>query len=260
MSEPLQDSDPRQLGAFRLRERTSVGTEGIVYLAHDSAGRAVSVAVLSEGAAADPAARDRFVAAVARGAGVQNPPRVLASNTSNPAASWVAVPHSDDAPGAGAFLEPVAVEPAGGTRRSPGYVPYWAGARAPASGRWSWQGGGGSGAAAADPRATRAVIAGLVVLLLLLVALLVVLYMWLAQIYQQATAPPAQPGPSPTQEESGQEEEEEASPEEAEPEQGQDETAPPSPSPVESPTGHVPTVPLEEEDREDLPEDPEGLH
>lgn len=256
MSEPLQDNDPRQLGAYRLRERASVRPEGVVYHAHDYAGASVSVAMLSEGAVADPAARDRFTAAIAEGDGVTEAPAVLASNTSTPAACWVAVPHSDTGTGAEAYLDPVGVESSSASGTSPGYVPYWAGAHAPASARWSWQGGGGRGAAAAEAGPNRGIIIGLIGLLLLIIALLVALYLWLAQMPQQAM--PQQPQPSPSQQESPQGVE--SSPEEPSGGQGEgQETA--QPSPVESPTGSVPSVPLDEGDGpgQELTEDPEQI-
>ncbi|RCV47291.1 hypothetical protein DEF23_27050, partial [Marinitenerispora sediminis] len=126
MSGPLQDCDPRQLGAFRLSERVSESPEGVVYLARDADGRQVSVAVLSHGAAADPAARDRFTAAVAKGTGVPGAPRVLASSAPGGSVAWVATPADGDGGGAraAAFLRPVGV---GGARAAgtPAYAPYW---------------------------------------------------------------------------------------------------------------------------------------
>ncbi len=265
MSESLQDSDPRQLGAYRLSQRLSVRPEGVVYLGHDSAGTAVSVAMLSQGAAADPAARDRFVAAVTQESGVSDPPEVLASNTSTPATSWVAVRHDDTGAGAGAYLDPVSVQSTGGSRRTPGYVPYWAGASAPASARWSWRSGGRRGAAVAAPRANRAVVIGLLAVLLLVVGLLAVLYMWLSQLSQQAMVEPEPPPSSPQQEESspppeqesGQpEDEQESSPQPDESEDGGQES--PQPSPVESPSD-VPSVELDEDEQpggEEMPDNP----
>ncbi|MBB4931975.1 hypothetical protein F4561_002795 [Lipingzhangella halophila] len=268
MSEPLQDNDPRQLGPYRLSERLTARPEGIVYLAHGPAGEPVSVAMLSEGASADPAARDRFVAAVSRGNGVDNPPAVLKSNTSNPAASWVAVPHSEAGPGAGAYLEPVGVEPTSGSERSPGYVPYWAGGNAPATGRWFGQVSGGRSAAAAQPGANRAAIIGLLALLLLIVGLLAVLYMWLSQVSKQAMAESEKPSPSPSSEQPSPSPfsplpmpspQPGSSPEEStEPESEQEETT--QPPPGGSPSSDVPSVPLDGGDQPtDVPADPEQM-
>ncbi|RNL81813.1 hypothetical protein [Halostreptopolyspora alba] len=255
MSEPLRDNDPRQLGAYRLSERLNARPEGVVYLAHDSAGAPVSVAMLSEGAAADPAARDRFTAAVTEGDGVEGPPRVLAANTSNPAACWVAAPHGGA--GAGAYLDPVGVGSSGASGTTPGYAPYWAGAQAPASARWSWQGGRGRGATAAETSSNRGIVIGLVGLLLLIVALLVALYMWLAEVPPQAM--PERPQPSPQESPQGVQGEE-ASPEESSGGRGGGEETV-QPSPVESPTGDVPSVPLDGEDGagEGLTENPEQI-
>ncbi|WP_067970124.1 hypothetical protein [Nocardiopsis trehalosi] len=258
---PLQDADPRQLGGFRLSERVSEGPEGVVYRAHDSRGRAVSVVMLSAGAAADPAARDRFVAAVTKGVGVSGAPKVLASNTGGAAAPWAAV--RGDGAQAGAFLAPVGVVGAGAGERAggPAYAPYWAaGGGTPATGRWHWPGGAGrGGAASVDPGgASRPVVAALIVVLLLFAALLVVLFLWLSHFTARiggaaadrpSPTPSASASPSPSPEGSGS----------AEP--TDDPSGSPSASPRPSGSGEptdVPTVELDEDDFPDMPIDPSG--
>lgn len=52
--EALRDTDPRQVGAYRIQERRVHRPEGVVYAAHDAAGAPVSLAVLSS---APPATR-----------------------------------------------------------------------------------------------------------------------------------------------------------------------------------------------------------
>ncbi|MFC7327039.1 hypothetical protein [Marinactinospora rubrisoli] len=251
MSGPLQDYDPRQLGAFRLRERVSESPEGVVYLARDADGRPVSVAVLSEGAAADPAARDRFAAAVSKGAGVPGAPRVLASSAPGASVAWVATSADGDHGRAAAFLRPVGVA---GARAAgtPRYAPYWSGAGSPGAARWGWL-PRGRGAAAAESHPNRGVIAGLLMLIMLFLVLLVLLYLWLAGVREQANSQPApdpessgspspspQPSPSPRPSETG----ESGSPD-------PDSSGEPSPGPSD-----VPSVPLDERDFTGVPVDP----
>nr|BFE79737.1 hypothetical protein GCM10020093_023380 [Planobispora longispora] len=69
---PLQYGDPPLLGPFVLQARLRVGPAGLVYLGQGPDGRAVSVAVLTKGAAQDPAARDRFVTAIREAAAGRN--------------------------------------------------------------------------------------------------------------------------------------------------------------------------------------------
>ncbi|MDA8368654.1 MAG: hypothetical protein M0026_02150 [Nocardiopsaceae bacterium] len=252
---PLEEGDPRQLGAYRLSERISAGAEGVVYLAHGADGRPVSIAMLSAGAAADPAARDRFAAAVAKGAGVTDAPAVLAANTTNPAASWVAVAHAEGEAGAEAFLAPVAVGAAERSAGTPAYAPHWAGRPAPMAARWSWSGGGrGSGAAVAAPGSSRPVIVALLVLLLLFAALLVLLYLWLSSLAPQAGQPVISPEPSPSQ---TQQTPSPSAPSPAPSDGPSGESSPtPEPSPSGSPTTDVPTVEVEETDQPGVPVDP----
>lgn len=147
---PLQYGDPPQLGPFVVRARLRVGPEGLVYLGLAPDGRAVSVAVLTRGAALDPAARDRFVTGVrdavasrygvrgwmaratrGRTAVADRVPRVLAMDGGS--APWVATPYEPDRAGAEWFLEPVLVSGMlSGVRHGPDFAPYWAGDRSPA--------------------------------------------------------------------------------------------------------------------------------
>lgn len=250
----LHEGDPRQLGGYRLRARLSSSSEGTVYAAVDSRGDPVEVVLLSEGAAGDADARERFRAAVARGRKASGGSKVLASST-RASAAWAAV-----APGGGAaaLLEPVS----GGAGRvrsgaAPSLQPHWSARTAPASGRWFWPLPGGGGQAAA-PRANRAVVVGMVLLLLLAVLLVVLLYFWLSLLSQQAGAqvepspspspsssPSQSPSPSPSPSESG----------EGEPEPSEG----PSSSPSDEPSSDVPEAPLDEDDLSTLPQDPQTL-
>ncbi|MFI6316152.1 hypothetical protein ACIBG8_01460 [Nonomuraea sp. NPDC050556] len=138
---PLQYGDPPQLGPFVIQARLQVAAAGFVYLGQAPDGRAVSVAVLTRGAALDGAARDRFVTAVeaAMPVGVRRWMRsrtavlddVVAADLGQ--APWVAVAYTPGRAGAERFLEPVMV---GGTligqAHGPDFVPYWLTDRAPA--------------------------------------------------------------------------------------------------------------------------------
>ncbi|MFC4561752.1 hypothetical protein ACFO4E_07770 [Nocardiopsis mangrovi] len=245
---PLEDADPRQLGAYRLSDRVSTTPEGVVYSARDSRGRPVSVAMLSAGAAADPAARDRFVAAVHKGVGVSGSPKVLASNTSGSAASWVAVSGGGDR--AGAFLTPVGVGGAADTG-GPSYAPYWAtGSQAPAAARWSWAGRGPGGRGSTETGPTWRVVVALLLVLLLFIAILLMLFMWLSGLAQEETPPPP-PSPSPSPSPSP----ESASPSPS-PSDGASPSADPSSSPSIEPSSDVPTVELDEDEFTDFPAEP----
>ncbi|NUR88858.1 MAG: hypothetical protein HOY71_32630, partial [Nonomuraea sp.] len=148
VASPLEFGDPPRLGSFVIQARLHAAPAGFVYLAQGEDGRAVSLAVLTRGAALDGAARDRFVTAIrdgqqsgrrgwfgrsrARGSVLEDaPPRVLDADTGQ--APWVAVPYAPGRPGAERFLEPVMV---GGTligqAHGPDFVPYWLTDRAPA--------------------------------------------------------------------------------------------------------------------------------
>lgn len=82
---PLQDDDPPRIGDFWLDARATVRPSGIGYLAHGTDGTAVLLVALSNGAAEDGAARDRFAGevnklhidtVVARGGAGQNEGRL----------------------------------------------------------------------------------------------------------------------------------------------------------------------------------------
>lgn len=146
----LQYGDPPTLGPFVVQARLRVGPAGLVYLAQAPDGRAVSVAVLTKGAAFDPSARDRFVTAIReaaperggvrgwmarrsgrRAAGADDLPPVLAMDVGN--APWVATPFVVGQPGAEKFLERVVVSGVLiGERHGPDFAPHWVNDRIPA--------------------------------------------------------------------------------------------------------------------------------
>ncbi len=149
MATPLQYGDPPRLGPFVLQARLLTAPAGLVYLGQGPDGRAVSVAVLTRGAALDAAARDRFVTAIKdagrhRGGrlgrsvpligvvrGRAETPEVVAMDEGR--APWVAVPYVPGGAGAERFLEPVMVSGMLlGDRQGPDFVPYWLGDRDPA--------------------------------------------------------------------------------------------------------------------------------
>jgi hypothetical protein len=61
---PLLPDDPPRVGDFWLDARIGAAESGVAYTAHDADGRSAMVIVLSEGAAADAAARDRLAGVV----------------------------------------------------------------------------------------------------------------------------------------------------------------------------------------------------
>ncbi|WP_204078661.1 hypothetical protein [Planotetraspora phitsanulokensis] len=151
MVTPLQYGDPPHLGPFVLQARLRTAPAGLVYLGQAPDGRAVSVAVLTSGAALDAAARDRFVTAIrdaeqpragvlgwgatllhrVRGHAPADTPPVVAMHDGR--APWVAVPYVPGGPGAERFLDPVMVSGTLiGRRQGPEFVPHWLGDRSPA--------------------------------------------------------------------------------------------------------------------------------
>ncbi|WP_250213260.1 hypothetical protein [Acrocarpospora catenulata] len=148
MATPLQYGDPPRLGPFVLQARLQAAPAGLVYLAQGADGRAVSVAVLTRGAALDPAARDRFVTGIKDSEAARSGVRGLLSRVGRMRraagtppvvawdggeAPWVAVPYAPGGIGAERFLEPVMVSGMLiGDRHGPDFVPYWLGDRNPA--------------------------------------------------------------------------------------------------------------------------------
>jgi len=220
------------LGPFRLTARILSSPAGIVYAALDPAGRPVQVALLTKGAASDPAARDRFAAAVRSAeAGV------LAADTADQG-PWVI--GSGDLAG---LLEPVLLKDEG---RGPRFLHHWVGREDPAfpTGRRAEGGGGkaehpvftgspGTGNWSTDGTLSKAASRMLAVLALLVLALLLigiaVLLVWLLR---------SQPAPLPVEPEPTVTTSEPASPTPSPSGSG---TGPPTPDP--SGTTPVPTAP-----------------
>ena len=61
---PLWREDPPRVGDYWLDARLTASPSGVGYVAHDDRSTSVMLILLSEGAAADPAARDRFAGVV----------------------------------------------------------------------------------------------------------------------------------------------------------------------------------------------------
>jgi len=61
---PLWRGDPPRVGDFWLDARLTAGPSGVAYVAHDDHATSVMLILLSEGAAGDPAARDRLAGVV----------------------------------------------------------------------------------------------------------------------------------------------------------------------------------------------------
>ncbi|MFC3986173.1 hypothetical protein [Streptosporangium jomthongense] len=207
VASPLQHGDPPHLGPFVLRARLGVGPAGLVYLGQGSDGRQVSVAVLTRGAAHDPAARDRFVtgireaaasrsgmrgwmvrAARGRTAVADTMPQVLAMDGGD--APWVATPYEPGRAGAERFLEPVLVRGTLiGERHGPDFAPHWVSDRSPAL--------PAPPVGAPPPVETRrSVLFATVTLAVLLVLLAVMLLVLLRR--QEEGAPPPRPRPQTT--------------------------------------------------------------
>lgn len=148
VASPLQYGDPPRLGRYVVQARLQTAPAGFVYLGQGPDGRAVSLALLTRGAAFDAAARERFLTAIRQASGrsgargrlgrgrvcgsvIEGAPEVL--DLDDGRAPWVAVPYAPGQPGAEWFLGPVMV---GGTligqAHGPDFVPYWLTDRAPA--------------------------------------------------------------------------------------------------------------------------------
>lgn len=145
---PLLPSDPPRVGPYWLEARLSVGPSGVAYLAHDRMGSGAVVVRLSEGAAADAAARDRLSGLVnrlhidtvlARGGQGQDegrwarkfiPEQGLAAHDDLPESPWVALLRTDTAEDhtlAEHLLAEVELRRLGpqGTPSGPSYRHYW---------------------------------------------------------------------------------------------------------------------------------------
>lgn len=61
---PLLPSDPPKVGDFWLDARLAATSSGVAFVGHDDANTSVMVLLLSEGAAADAGARDRFAGTI----------------------------------------------------------------------------------------------------------------------------------------------------------------------------------------------------
>ncbi|MEU4393256.1 hypothetical protein [Kribbella sp. NPDC023855] len=143
---PLLPEDPPRVGDFWLRARLGANAAGYLYSASDETGRDAVVALMTEGAADDAAARDRFVTAVD-----ELPPGVvLAHNDADDddLALWVALGpiRTDDGSSAAADEREIAerrgedvlsavlmdrIPPMGGRVRGPDFRHYWEHRRRP---------------------------------------------------------------------------------------------------------------------------------
>jgi hypothetical protein len=177
---------------------------GFVYLGQGRDGRAVSLAVLTRGAALDAAARDRFLTAVreARAGGIRGWMARARGRTAvttplaeltvvgmdDGPAPWAAVPYRPQGPGAELFLEPVYVTGTLiGEQHGPDFVPYWMADRAPALPAPS---------APAPPltESRRSLVIAVIVLVVLM--LLMVVMAWLLLVRDDDGLTPARPLPA----------------------------------------------------------------
>ncbi|MGI8331800.1 hypothetical protein ACRYCC_17675 [Actinomadura scrupuli] len=133
----------------------------------------MSVAVLNRGAASDPAARDRFRAAI-----TGELDAVAGAQPDGPA-PWVATLREPGRPGAGRFLDAVVLEGrllGRWGRRGPQFQPYWAGSHEPALATPEPVGVPGAPAAAPVGRGLAGTVLFLAGVLALLALLLTVLF------------------------------------------------------------------------------------
>ncbi len=146
---PLLAEDPPRIGGWWLDARLSAGPAGVAFTAHDTDNEPAMIILLSEGAAADAAARDRFAGVVngmhidtvlARGGHGQDTGRLgrkFRPEADGPvapdqrqAAPWAALVY-DGSPGAAAAAARVLDEvelatlPAQGRPAGPAYQHYW---------------------------------------------------------------------------------------------------------------------------------------
>lgn len=146
---PLLDADPPKIGDYWLDARIGATPSGVTFIGHDAQDRSAMIILLSEGAAADPAARDRLAGVVdrmhidtvlARGGAGQDSGRMArkfqtadddpVSPDSRLLAPWVALAY-DGSPAAAAESKRIldSVELAGlspqGAPAGPDYTHYW---------------------------------------------------------------------------------------------------------------------------------------
>jgi len=146
---PVLPEDPPKVGDFWLDARLGATPSGVAFTGHDEAGRGAMIILLSEGAAADAAARDRLAGAVnklhidvvyARGGHGQDFGRLgrkYRADTDDPVAPderllapWVALAY-DGSPAAAALAESIlddvqlATLPPQGPPAGPDYRHYW---------------------------------------------------------------------------------------------------------------------------------------
>ncbi len=146
---PLWRDDPPKVGDYWLDARLTASPSGVAYVAHDDRSTSVMLILLSEGAAADPAARDRLAGVVnklhidtvlARGGHGQDEGRLGHRSRSEdddpvgpdeaPLAPWVALAY-DASPAALAEADRILAEvdlsrlPLQGEPAGPGYRLHW---------------------------------------------------------------------------------------------------------------------------------------
>ena len=147
---PLLPTDPPKVGDYWLDARLVAAPSGVAFIGHDAANNPVMVLLLSEGAAADAGARDRFAGAVnqlhidtvlARGGHGQGDGRLGRRWVDDrnddpqvtgqvPATPWVALAY-DASPGSGAEAARLLAEvdlsrvPLQGSPAGPDYRLHW---------------------------------------------------------------------------------------------------------------------------------------
>ena len=243
IARPLRSEDPPRVGGFWLDARLDAQSAGVVYRAHDD--REVVLVLLSQGAAADRVARDRFSGeidplhvdlVVARGGQGQDTGRPARRFRPSEApvrspvseAPWVAL-DAGQAPLAMTILDRVGLELLGpiGRPAGPDYALHWADDRAPGRvAQWPlpWPG--------RHDRAGWVTLFISWLLMVLISALAVLIAILLFRDQPPQSPPPPQPTSASASPQSGS-----PSPSSASPSPGSASPSPASPSPVPSGTG-----------------------
>lgn len=259
---PLNPEDPPKIGDFWLDGRLTAGPAGVVYTAHHDDNRPAMVVLLSEGAAADAAARERLAGVVnqmhidtvlARGGHGQSDGRLgrkyradgddpVAPDEQQPA-PWAALAY-DGSPAAAAeaerILDQVQIATLGpqGRPAGPDYRHYWIDRARPGLARlWPlpWPG-----------RYDRAgwrtiVVSWLLMLLLAALAVLIAILIFRNQPPQTPPPPTGGSGSPPPQSSSPSPQSGSPSPQSASPSPQSGSPSPQSGSPSPSPTGGSPS-------------------
>ncbi|MCA0252015.1 MAG: hypothetical protein LCH76_06940 [Actinobacteria bacterium] len=248
---PLWRDDPPKVGDYWLDARLTAAPSGVAYVAHDDQSTSVMLILLSQGAAADPAARDRLAGVVnklhidtviARGGRGQAEGRLghrsqdeaddPVSPGDAPLAPWVALAY-DGTPAALAEADRVLAEvelsrlPLQGTPQGPEYRLHWIEQTAPGVSRlWPlpWPG-------RHDRAGWLSILASWLLMMLLAALAVLIAILIFQQAPQTSPPPPVPPTGSPPPSSGSPPPSGSPSPDSASPSSGSASPSPGSPSP-----------------------------